>query len=198
MLSLKDVGMTLQGVIDVIKDSKIGVLKRELKMLDADIEWGATIVEALMEFINRVGVSSIRRVISLIIEASQVTEELRDVLLISIEDFEHELKLKSDRFVTGFAYLVVIYVSFFTFLYVGFSLHSSFLATFSKFSVPLNLHSSSEMMYRISIMLAVFSGVLAGQLEKGHVLSGLKHICIFMVSAVILFELVIGGGLCGL
>ncbi len=198
MLSLKDVGMTLQGVIDVIKDSKIGVLKRELKMLDADIEWGATIVEALMEFINRVGVSSIRRVISLIIEASQVTEELRDVLLISIEDFEHGLKLKSDRFVTGFAYLVVIYVSFFTFLYVGFSLHSSFLATFSKFSVPLNLHSSSEMMYRISIMLAVFSGVLAGQLEKGHVLSGLKHVCIFMVSAAILFELVIGGGLRGL
>jgi len=54
------------------------------------------------------------------------------------------------------------------------------------------------MMYRISIMLAVFSGILAGQLEKGHVLSGLKHVCIFMVSTIILFEAVIGGGWRGL
>nr|WP_230972293.1 type II secretion system F family protein [Archaeoglobus neptunius] len=197
MLSLKDVGMTLQNVIDVIKDSKIGVLKRELRILDAEIEWGATVVEAFIEFVNRVGVSSIRRVISLIIEASQITEELRDVLLISIEDFEHELKLKSDRFVTGFAYLVVVYVSFFTFLYVGYSLNTSFLASFSNFNVSVDVRSSSEIMYRVSIMLAIFSGILAGQLEKGHILSGLKHLFVFLLSTIILFEFILGGGWCG-
>ena len=193
MLNLKDVGLTLQGVIDVIKDSKIGVLERELKIVDADIEWGATIAEALTEFINRTGVASIRRVISLIIEATQVTENLRDILLISLEDFEHSLKIKSDRYITGFAYLVVIYVSFFTFLYTAYSLNTSFLSSLTSLT-SLNLVQSQEMMYRVSILLALFSGIIAGQLEKGHVLHGLKHICIFTLSAVVLFEFLIGGG----
>ena len=195
MLNLKDIGLTLQSVINIIKDSKIGVLSRELKMVDADIGWGATIIDALVEFINRVGISSVRRVISLIVKASNVTENVRDILLISIEDFEYELKMKSDRFTTGFAYLVIIYVSFFTFLYIAYSMQSSFLAGLTKLNVPINLSGSLSLMYRISLILALFSGILAGQMEKGHILNGLKHVCVFMLSSFILFEVILGGGL---
>ncbi|RLI79285.1 hypothetical protein DRP05_04260 [Archaeoglobales archaeon] len=195
MLNLKDIGLTLQSVINIIKDSKIGVLSRELKMVDADIGWGATIIDALVEFINRVGISSVRRVISLIVKASNVTENVRDILLISIEDFEYELKMKSDRFTTGFAYLVIIYVSFFTFLYTAYSMQSSFLAGLAKLNVPINLSGSLSLMYRISLILALFSGILSGQMEKGHILNGLKHVCVFMLSSFILFEVILGGGL---
>ncbi len=145
----------------------------------------------LVELINRVGVASVRRVISLIVKATEVTENIRDVLLISIEDFEYEMKMKGDRFTTGFAYLVIVYVSFFTFLYTVYSMHSSFLASLARLDVSLDTSASLSLVYRISLFLAVFSGIIAGQMEKGHVLNGLKHLIAFLIVSIILFEFVL-------
>ncbi|RLI76999.1 secretion system protein [Archaeoglobales archaeon] len=194
-LNLEEVGLTMQSIISIIKESKIGVLSRELKIIDADLGWGATILDALVEFINRVGISSIRRAISLIIRASEMTEDLRDILLISIEDFEHGLKMKGDRFASGFAYLVIVYVSFFTFMYTVYSMNSSFLVSLKKLNVPLNFAESLTLMYRTSLFLALFSGIIAGQMEKGNILHGLKHICIFMLASFFLFEYILGGAI---
>lgn len=191
ILNLKDVGVSLHDVVRIIKDSKIGVLSRELRLAYAEMEWGETVIDALMEVVNRVGTASIRRVISLLINASQATENLREVLLTTIEDFEFGLKLKTERFVSGFSYLFVVYLSFYIFLYTIYSLNTSFLSSFAEFGVVS--FSGLDLVYRISIMLAIFSGIIAGQMEKGHILYGLKHMCIFVVSSVILFEFILSG-----
>ncbi|RLF15815.1 MAG: hypothetical protein DRN06_05635 [Thermoprotei archaeon] len=191
ILNLKDVGVSLHEVVRIIKDSKIGILSRELRLAYTEMEWGETVIDALLEVVNRVGTASIRRVISLLINASQATENLREVLLTTIEDFEFGLKLKGERFVTGLSYLFIVYLSFCIFLYTIYSINTSFLASFAEFGVVS--FSGLDLMYRISIMLAVFSGIIAGQMEKGHILHGLKHMCVFVVSSVILFEFVLGG-----
>ncbi len=192
ILNLKDVGITLLDIVRILKDSKIGILSRELRFVYAETEWGETVIDALIELVNRVGTAGIRRVISLLVDASQATENLREILLRTIEDFEFGLKLKTERFISGFSYLFITYLSFYIFLYTVYSLNTSFISGFSKIgtvSAP-NL----DLMYRISILLATFSGIIAGQMEKGHILYGLKHICIFLLSSIILFEFVLGGG----
>lgn len=40
ILNLKDVGVSLHEVVRIIKDSKIGVLSRELRLAYAEMEWG--------------------------------------------------------------------------------------------------------------------------------------------------------------
>ena len=190
ILNLKDVGISLHGIVRIIKDSKIGVLSRELRLAHAEMEWGETVIDALVEVVNRIGTASIRRVISLLINASQATENLREILLTTIEDFEFGLKLKTERFVSGFSYLFIVYLSFYIFLYTIYSLNTSFLASFAKFGISIY---GLDLMYKISIMLAIFSGIIAGQMEKGHLLNGLKHICVFMLSSFVLFEYVLGG-----
>ena len=190
ILNLKDVGVSLHEIVRIVKNSKIGVLSRELRLAHAEMEWGETVVDALVEVVNRVGTASIRRVISLLINAAQATENLREVLITTIEDFEFGLKLKTERFVSGFSYLFIVYLSFYIFLYTIYSLNTSFLASFAQFGVSVY---GLDLMYRISIMLAIFSGIIAGQMEKGNVLHGLKHVCIFVVSSLILFEFVLGG-----
>mgnify|MGYP000645608263 FL=1 len=124
------------------------------------------------------------------INAAQATENLREVLLTTIEDFEFGLKLKTERFVSGFSYLFIVYLSFYIFLYTIYSLNTSFLASFAQFGVSVY---GLDLMYKISIMLAIFSGIIAGQMEKGHILHGLKHMCIFALSSLILFEFILGG-----
>ncbi len=190
VLNLKDVGLTLHGIVDMLKESKIGVLSREIRFASAEMDWGSTAGEALVELINRVGVSSIRRAITLLLRASEVTENIRDVLLTAIEDFEYELKLKDMRFATGFAYLAIIYLSFFILLYVSYSIIHAFLSKLPNYTPSFGLLS---MMYQIALMLAFFSGILAGQMEKGHVLYGLKHLFVFLVSSAVMFEILIPG-----
>jgi len=190
ILNLKDVGVSLHEIVRIVKDSKIGILSRELRFAHAEMEWGETVIDALVEVVNRIGTASIRRVISLLINASQATENLREVLLTTVEDFEFGLKLKTERFVSGFSYLFIVYLSFYIFLYTIYSLNTSFLASFAQFGVSVY---GLDLMYRISIVLAIFSGIIAGQMENGNVLHGLKHMCIFVVSSLILFEFVLGG-----
>ncbi len=186
ILNLRDVGLTLQGVVKMLKESKLGVLSREIRLVDSDIEWGATVGEAFIELVNRVGVAEVRRAISSLVRASEVTESIRDVLLITIEDFEYGLKMKNMRFTVGFAYLVIVYISFFVLLYTAYTLEHSFL---------LNLSASGGriegLMYRTTLITALFSGVLAGQMEKGHILHGLKHVCVFAVASLLMFEFMI-------
>jgi len=186
ILNLRDVGLTLQDVVRMLKESKLGVLSREIRLVESDIEWGATVGDAFIELVNRVGVASVRRAISLLVRASEVTKNIRDVLLITIEDFEHNLKMKNVRFTAGFAYLVIIYVSFFVLLYTAYTLKHSFLS-----NLPSPAGGIEALMYRTAVTLALFSGIIAGQMEKGHVLYGLRHICIFAIASLLTFEFVI-------
>ncbi len=190
ILNLKDVGLTLHGIVSMLKESKLGVLSREIRFASEEIEWGSTAGEALIELVNRVGVSSIRRAITLLLRASEVTENVRDVLLTAIEDFEYGLKLKELRFATGFAYLAIIYLSFFILLYVSYSIVHAFLSRLPNYTPSQSLLS---MMYQIALILSVFSGIIAGQMEKGHILSGLKHMFVFLIASALTFEFLIPG-----
>ena len=187
ILNLKDVGLTLSSIIRMIRESEIGVISRELRKVEAFMELGSTLREAFVEFVNRVGVSSIRRAISILIRASEATENLRDVLLTAIDDFEYGIRMRDLRFATGFSYVVIVYLSFFVFLYTAYVLVHSFMAR-------LGVSGSGfvEPMYRMSMIVAVFSGLLAGEMEGGHILYGLKHVFVFLISSLITFELLMG------
>jgi len=190
ILNLKDIGLTLQDIVEMLRESKLGVLSREILFTHAEIEWGSSVREALIELINRVGVSSIRRAITLLLRASEVTENIRDVLLTAIEDFEYEIKLKNLRFAAGFAYLAIIYLSYLILLYVSYSIIHAFLSRLPNYTPS---HSLISRMYQIALMLALFSGVVAGQMEKGHVLHGLKHVFVFLIASAVVFEILIPG-----
>jgi len=187
ILNLKDVGLTLHGIIRMIRESEIGVISRELRKVEQFLEFGSTLKEAFIEFVNRVGVSSIRRAIFLLIRASEATENLRDVLLTAIDDFEYGLRMRDLRFATGFSYVVIIYMSFYIFLYTAYVLVHTFMAKLGVRGVGF-----IEPMYRMSIIVAIFSGLLAGEMEGGHILYGLKHVFVFLISSLIVFEFLIG------
>jgi flagellar protein FlaJ len=146
---------------------------------------------------GRIGLISVKRAISLVVKASEITDFLRDILLIAISDFEHYLKLKQERFTTSFAYVAIIYLSFFIFLYTAYQLNVSFISSFQKFDVPLGTAGNLTDMFRISILLAAFSGLMAGQLSGNSILSGLKHAIFLLTTAIIMFTVIIAGAIGG-
>lgn len=188
---MKDMGMTLQSAIHIIAQSKIGILTSEVKIASEEIKMGTSVSGALYKLEERIGLVSVKRAISLVIKASEITDHLREILAIAIGDLEHYLKMKNERFGVSFIYVAIIYLSYGIFLYSAYELNVSFVQSFMDFDVNFNLESNISEMFHISIILGLFSGIMAGQLSSNTVLAGLKHSIIFMIASMALFIFII-------
>ncbi len=59
---------------------------------------------------ERIGLTTVKRAISLLVKASEVTDYIREILSIAVADLEHYLKMKNKRMNVSFVYLAVIYL----------------------------------------------------------------------------------------
>ncbi|EHQ36382.1 Type II secretion system F domain-containing protein [Methanoplanus limicola DSM 2279] len=188
---MKDMGMTLQSAIHIISTSKIGVLTSEVKIASEEIKMGKTVSYALYNLEERIGLVSVKRAISLVMKASEVTDHLREILIIAIGDLEHYLKMKKQRFGVSFIYVAIIYLSYGIFLYSSYQLNVSFIDSFSGFDMNLDISSNVVNMFHISMILGLFSGIMAGQLSSNNIMAGFKHSVLFLAASVVLFTVII-------
>ncbi len=188
---MKDVGMTLQSAIGIVSTSKLGVLSSELKIVSEDIKWGASTSSALIRLEERIGLVSVKRAISLVVKASEITDQLREILTIAISDLDHYLKMKSKRFNVSFVYLAVIYLSFGIYLYCSYQLNDAFIASFVKMNVKFDISGNVRDMFRVAIIIGGFSGLMAGQLTSNNILAGLKHTIVFLVASIVVYVYVL-------
>ena len=191
LVDMKDVGVTLQTAIGLISQSKLGLLSQELVLTTEDIRRGSTTTSALSHMQERIGLVSVKRSISLLVKASEVTDYIKDVLIIAINDFEHYLKLKKDRFNVAITYVMIVYLSVGIYLYTSYSLNVSYIGSFSSFNISFDTMGTVTDMYRIGIVLSFFSGIMAGQLSSNTVLAGLKHAIVLLVGCFVLFTYII-------
>ncbi|PWR70668.1 type II secretion system F family protein [Methanospirillum stamsii] len=191
LVDMKDIGVTLQTAIGLISNSKLGVLSKELVMTTEEIQRGESTVNALVRMEERIGLVSVKRAMSLLVKASEVTDSIKDVLIIAINDFEHYLKLKRDRFNISITYVMIIYLAVGIYFYTAYSLNVSFVASFTNFNISFDTAGNLTDMFRIGIVLALFSGLMAGQLSANSILSGFKHAILLLIGAVVLFEYII-------
>lgn len=192
LADMKDIGMTIQNAIARISRSQMGVLSTELQGVSKELESGSVLSSSLERMEQRIGVLSVKRAVSLVIKASEVTDRIQEVLMIAISDFEYYLKLKQERFTSAFTYVAIVYLSFGVFLYTAYQLNVSFLESFAELAT-IDVSSNIHDMFWVAILLGGFSGIMAGQLSVNNPLAGLKHTIIFLVITVICFVVVIGG-----
>jgi flagellar protein FlaJ len=187
LIDLKDVGVTIQTATDLISQSKLGLLSQELVLTSEDMRRGSTIANAFTYMGERIGIVSVKRPISLLVKASEVTDYIKDILIIAINDFEHYLKLKKDRFNVAIVYVMIVYLSVGIYFYTAYALNVSFIASFADFNLPFDTMGNLLDMFQIGIVLSFFSGLMAGQLSSNSILAGLKHAIVLLVGAFFLF-----------
>jgi len=188
---MRDIGMTLQGAIFMISGTKTGVLSSEIKVVSEELRYGSSLSGALVRMEERIGLVSVKRAVSLLVKASEVTDYVREILTIAIADLEHYLKMKSKRMNVSFVYLAVIYLSFGIYLYSSYQMNVAFISSFSAYDLTFDLTSNVSDMFHIGMILAFFSGIMAGQLSSNSVLCGLKHSIILIVATVVMFVYII-------
>jgi archaeal flagellar protein FlaJ len=188
---MKDIGLTLQEGILRISNAKLGILSSELSVASRDMAAGANVNSALVRMEERIGLVSVKRAISLLVKASEITTNLREIFMIAITNFEHYLNLKQERSNTTIIYVMIIYLSFGIFLYTAYQLNIPFLAAFQGQNLNIDLSGNVTDMFRLALILGTFSGIMAGQFSSNSALSGFKHSIVLLISAVIMFVFII-------
>mgnify|MGYP001194555645 CR=1 FL=1 len=189
LADMKDIGLTLQESIRRISGAKLGLLSSELSVASRDMETGANVSSALVRMEARIGLVSVKRAISLLVRASEITTNLRQIFVIAINDFEYYLRLKSDRANTTIVYVMIIYLSFGIYLYTAYQLNVPFLASFrtNNLNITMDMAGNITNMFHIGIILGAFSGIMAGQFSSNSILAGFKHSIVLLAAALVVF-----------
>ncbi len=197
-------GMTFTKAILFASKGEYGILTPEIKKISQQVSWGGSVTEALQSFAQRVNTKSIRRTITLIIEASNSGGNVADVLDVAAKDAREIKMLEAERRTNMASYVVVIYVGMFVFLAIVLILCTSFIPAMVGGEGSQGMQGVmgggsttsqqeiSSMFYLACLVQAFGSALVAGVFEDGRYTSSVKHIFIMVFSTWIMFKLLLG------
>jgi len=197
-------GMTFTKAILFASKGSYGILTPEIQKVSQQVSWGSSVTDALIAFSKRVNTSSIKRTISLIIEASKSGGNVADVLDVAAKDAREIKLLEAERKTNMASYVVVIYVGMFVFLAIILILCTSFIpamvgesaqsmqSSFGGGGAPVREDQIVGIFYFAVLVQGFGSGIVAGVFEDGNLTSGVKHMFIMVLVSWLTFKVLLG------
>ncbi|HAR95150.1 MAG TPA: type II secretion protein F [Deltaproteobacteria bacterium] len=195
-------GMTLADAIVVASMGRYGKLTPEIKKMAAQIEWGVPAGETLRLFSERVNTPLVRRVVTIVVKASDAGGSVADVLSMVAHDTKEEQYSAAERNLQMSTYLAVIYISFFVFLVTIIILNLTFLPKIriagtnvaaaaeaagieggvGGASLDVSAIPAIQICFFLAVMAhAIGDGIMAGVLQTGSVADGMRHSVILLI-----------------
>jgi len=201
LASINEAGISLTDAIAMTAQSKIGILRDEIKRVSEDISWGASTALALSKLEYRIHTDITTRIITLIIKASESTSDIRSVLTIASNNADIEKQLKNTRSNEMFVYVFIVYIAFFVFLFIVYVLGAFFLpaipASIGETATDLpiiqgfDIEEYTTLFFHAAVIQGLCSGLVAGQMGSGSLSAGLKHSVIMMLISYGVFAILI-------
>lgn len=198
-------GLTLENGVRIAARGEYGALTPDIQKMADQLSWNVPFEEALTRFRDRVGTPLVMRACSLINEAGRSGGNVTDVLEAAAIDAREIKSLENERRLTMSLYTVVVYIAFFVFLAVAAVLYGQFVpevlkttqAVSTQQGAPgaglrfgaegLGLADYRTFFFLASIMQGLGNGILAGQMESGKPLFGLRHSFVMVLVTLLLF-----------
>jgi len=209
LVSTVQSGSNLIRAIEHSAERNMGALTPQLKNLKANISWGMPIGDALENFAERTGTRMAKRVIVLLEMAIRIGGDITDNLEMIQKHVTELQNIEKERKSTLQPYTYTIYIAFIVFIAITVILSSQFFTEIEKvqtllqnsidtnsnagiFSSLANLEIKelNSILFNMAIVEAVFGGLAAGKIGSGSYVSGVKHIVIMVVIAIVAFSLI--------
>lgn len=197
-------GLTLPRAVATVAKGEYGELSNEIKKMNTRMSWGVSFEKALLTFARKMNTALIGRSVALITQASKAGGKVSQVLEAAARDATEVKQLERERKGNMMVYLVIIYMSFFVFLFVIAMLATTFVPTMatagqaatdagagSQFMGAFNPDLFIRIMFHASLIQGFFSGLVAGQMGEGAATAGLKHSIILSMIAWVTFTFLI-------
>jgi flagellar protein FlaJ len=205
MASINEAGATVVGSLGRLSDAELGRLSDEIGRVWRDIEWGATVGEAMARMERRTGAPTVSRAVTLIRNAMAASGDISPVLRIAADEAKEIRRLERERRQEMLTYLVVIYVSFFVFLGIIVALTVSFIPAIESAGAAggvgggggvagvdpgvlgglgdVDTAAYELLFFHAAAIQGICSGIVAGQLGEGSVSDGVKHATVLLLFA---------------
>lgn len=195
-------GMTFTKAILFASKGSYGILTPEIQKVSQQVSWGASVTDALIAFSKRINTLSVKRTVSLIVEASRSGGNVADILDVASKDAREIRMLENERRINMATYVIVIYVGMMVFLAIIIILLTSFLPaltgngdashTFILGGTAVSQQEITSTFYYATLIQSLFSGIVAGIFEDSKIQSSVKHVFIMVLITWIVFKLVAG------
>ena len=197
LASLNEAGLNVVEALRHLSESELGVLGREVRKVKREVEWGGLVTSALEKIESRVRSNVFARAISLLVRAIESTPTIRDALITASLYSELEIEIR-DRVRSQMSmYIIIIYLAFGVFLYTSYVLIQNMLSMFTSLNAPVmgispvDIAQIRETFFETSLIVGVFSGIMAGVMGEGKLEAGLKHIFILVVIVYVFFRFIL-------
>ena len=196
LASLNEAGLNVVEALRHISESELGILGREIRKIKREVEWGELITSALVKIESRIRSQIVAKAISLLVKAIESTPSIRDALNTASMYSELELEVRERMKAQMSMYVIIIYLAFAVFLYTAYTLIQNMLAVFAsveatQFTAKIDLNAVKDTFMQTSLLVAFFSGIMAGQMGEGRIEAGLKHVFILVVIVYVFFRFII-------
>jgi len=196
IVQAQQIGMTLPQAIEEASKRDYGPLSKELRKLVSQMSWGSSFEEALESLEERVDTMLVKRTVPLIIEASRSGGHAEKVFDPIGKFIQITLTLEKERNAQTRPYVAIIYVAFFVFLFTIVLLFKTFFMPISQNTsilgnVLLTPDAASVLFFRMTVLQAFFSGLVAGKMGEGNISSGLKHSIILLTCGYLVFKIIL-------
>ncbi len=199
-------GANLIKAIEHTADRNMGALTPELKNLRANISWGMPMDEALDNFATRTGTRMSRRIVILLEMAINVGGDIANNLEMIQKHVTELQNIEKERKSSLAPYTYTIYIAFAVFIGISVILSTQFFSEIANVQVllkesvvqgqsgmfstlaDLDIGGLDKILFNMAIIQAVFGGLAAGKIGSGNYVSGIKHIVIMVIMAVIAFN----------
>jgi flagellar protein FlaJ len=199
-------GMTLTEAVVTASKGTYGALTWEIRKMAAQVEWGVSFPEALQRFSKRVRTPLIDRTVSLVVQASSAGGNVVDILSAAADDSREIQLILKERKSAMSIYIMIIYIAFFVFMGVIAILNAEFIPQVAKAVQgaagvtlggltfkPFDQNQFKMIFFHAAVIQGFGGGLVAGVMETGKPVTGLKHAFLMVAIAYVLFRFVIGG-----
>ncbi|MHB8584590.1 MAG: type II secretion system F family protein [Thermoplasmatota archaeon] len=199
-------GMTLTEAVITASKGTYGALTWDIRKMAAQIEWGVSFPEALQRFAKRVRTPLIERTVSLIVQASKAGGNVVDILSAAADDSREIQLIIKERKTAMSIYIMIIYIAFLVFIGVIAILNAQFIPQVAKAVKgaagvslggltfkPFDENQFRMLFFHAAVIQGLGGGIVAGVMQAGKPVAGLKHAFLMVAIAYVLFRFVIGG-----
>jgi flagellar protein FlaJ len=185
IVQAQQTGMTLPQALEEASKRDYGPLTSELKKMTAQISWGMSFEEGLLNLGKRVNTVLVQKTVPMIIEASRSGGHVEKVFDPMGKFIQTTLLLDKERRTQTRPYIAIIYVAFFVFLFTIILLFRSFFTSIQGLptmgTASMSPSQVQKIFFHMTSIQAFFGGLVAGKMGDGTVSAGLKHGLILML-----------------
>jgi flagellar protein FlaJ len=191
------VGMPLQTALEHTAQRHYGPFTDELKQLVAQMSWGMTFNEALLELSKRIDLPIIKKASVLITEAGRHGGKLAEIFESTAKYVESVNSWNTKRRNQTLPYVAIFYFSVLIYLFIIILISTMLFVRMSAISAEgsqlikpiLTGLQSQRLFLHTALLEALFGGLMAGKINEDSFAAGLRHTAVLAVVSGLAFYL---------